>query len=193
MDVEEKQKEQIKQKIKQTFQESFEKEGEVAYITANLTETREKTIKNVAKSEQEKEYGKQQYENLLQEVKEEMKKEKNFFQNVDAEIREKANILNQIHQEYWEFEKQFGKMYYKPNHEKKLREWEQDLEKIESVISTEFSIPSLEKIDGFMKEKNQTAFSLLVEKEPNKEKTTTQKHEVFPFWRNLFHHKKVVG
>lgn len=187
MDVEEKQKEKIVQKIRRKLVKRFEKEGEVAYIIARLTQNKEKIIKSIAKNEQE--YAKEQYEGVLKEVKETFKKEKKLFQKADCEIREKADILNQIHQEYWEFEKQYAKMKrYQPNGEKKVQEWETDLEDIENRITNEFSKQSLEKLTKIIQEKNKKLLPRIQTYNEKQEKKEQRRH----FASILFGNKKTA-
>lgn len=182
MALEEKQKEKMKQKMKKTFQT----EGEMGYITLNLKETKEKLIKGIIKSEAEKEIASECYTQILEAVKEETKKEGKLFQNEEETRREKADILNRIHQEYWAFESQFGKVKGTvPKKEKNLVKWEVDLEKIENVVANEFGVSSLEKVENFVKEKNKTAFAQI-----NEIHKIAEKNKKFIPWKMAFGDKK---
>lgn len=182
MALEEKQKEKMEQKIRKTFQ----KEGEMGYITLNLVEMKEKLIRSVAKNEVERENASKCYTQIVETIKEEAKKEGKLFQNEEGKRREKADILNRIHQEYWKFESQFGKMKgIVPKHEKNLVKWEVDLEKIENLVANEFSMLSLEKVESFVQERNKTAFAQITEIQK-----IAEKNKKFIPWKVAFGNKK---
>ena len=182
MAQEEKQMEKMKQEIKKIF----EKEGEMGYITLNLVETKEKLCKPKRKSEEEKEALSKAYQQILEEEKTTRKQTCGLFQNTEEGRREKANILNRIHQEYWEFESQFGKIKgLAPKKEKDLVKWENNLEEIENLVATEFSVPSLEKIEELIKTKNQTAFAQITQIQK-----ITRNNKRFIPWKVAFGEKK---
>ena len=169
MAQEEKQMEKMKQEIKKIF----EKEGEMGYITLNLVETKEKLCKSKRTSGEEKDALRKAYQQIL-------------FQNTEEGRREKANILNRIHQEYWKFESQFGKIKgLAPKKEKELVKWENNLEEIENLVATEFSVPSLEKIEELIKTKNQTAFAQITQIQK-----ITRNNKRFIPWKVAFGEKK---
>ena len=72
-----------------------------------------------------------------------------------------------------------------PKKEKDLVKWENNLEEIENLVATEFSVPSLEKIEELIKTKNQTAFAQITQIQK-----ITRNNKRFIPWKVAFGEKK---